>query len=99
MTTLRPLWGNVLIRELPRTNVTKSGIQLPDQPQNTKTLRGTIIAAGDGSVAFDGTLVPMKVAVGDVVLFKTYEAEETNVNGERMFLVDQRQILSTIFEN
>lgn len=99
MITMQPLWGNVLIRPISYEKTTKSGLVLPDSAQNKRVLKGVIITVGDGSLALDGSLIPMKVKAGDIVLFKKYEAEEVPFNNETLILLDQRQILTTVKEN
>lgn len=96
--TLRPLWGNVLIRLETPTRKTRSGLELPENTQQsqTKILQGTVVATGNGSLSFDGKLIPMAVNVGDKIQFKKYEVEEVSVDGEKLHLVDQRQIVALV---
>lgn len=87
-----PMWGNVLIETIATT--TKGGITLPENLQNQDhTARGRIVAAGPGSIAFDGSIIPMECKVGDIVVFKKYEAEPIKNEDKNFFLVDQRQIM------
>lgn len=91
--TGRPLWGNCLVRVEAIPTKTKSGIELPDNAPKGNTLTGKVIAAGSGSIAFDGSPIPMEVEPGTRVIFKVYEAEPVSVGGESLYLVDQRQII------
>jgi co-chaperonin GroES (HSP10) len=98
MQTAQPLWGNVLIRATPLTRTTKSGIELPEEAKTKNTIAGVVISVGTGSLAFDGTPIPMKIVVGNKVLFKKYEAELVTIAGESLFLVDQRQVLAVLYD-
>ena len=96
--TARPLFGNVLIRPIKNEHKTKSGLVLPDSMPQGNTLRGVIVAIGTGSIAMDGTVIPMELHVSDLIVFKKYEAEPIELNGDQYYLVDQRQVMSIIFE-
>jgi chaperonin GroES len=96
--TSRPLWGNVLIRPIKNESKTKSGLVLPDSIPQGNTLRGVVIAVGTGSISMDGTVIPMELHPADLVVFKKYEAEPVELEGEQYYLVDQRQVLSIVFE-
>lgn len=69
---VQPLLDNVIVREHPaedyRAKVT--GI-LSTEKSMDKSLRGTVVAVGQG-VPIGGVMVPMPVSVGDVVLFTEY---------------------------
>jgi chaperonin GroES len=96
----RPLWGNVLIRPIPFTRKTKSGIELPENTAQTpNVLQGRIISVGAGSIAFDGSPIEMEVKPGETVIFKKYEAVEIPLNNEILYLVDQRQIAVVLYED
>jgi co-chaperonin GroES (HSP10) len=96
----QPLWGNVLIRPIPFTRKTKSGIELPENTAQTpNVLQGRIISIGEGSLAFDGSVIPMKVKAGETVAFKKFEAVEIPLNNETLYLVDQRQIVTIFYED
>ena len=96
--TARPLFGNVLIRPIKNENKTRSGLVLPESIPQGNTLRGIVIAVGTGSLATDGTVIPMELHVSDLVVFKKYEAEPVELNGDQYYLVDQRQVMSIVFE-
>lgn len=92
--TILPLFGNVLIRPIITKRKSKQGIELPDtMQQEGNTITGNVIAAGSGSLAFDGSLIKMEVHPGEIVLFKKYEAEKVIIEEESLYLVDQRQIM------
>lgn len=99
--TAKPLWGYILIRELPQTKVTKSGIHMPDEvAKNTRTAVGEIVSAGTGSLAFDGSPIEIDPTLrnpGTKVQFKKYEAEQSSISPD-LWLVEQRQIIAVLFD-
>jgi chaperonin GroES len=97
--TARLLWGNVLIRPIHVTRKTKAGIELPENAvEKTDTIRGSVISVGKASLAFDGSLIPMEVQPGDIVDFIRYEARSIVIDNEKLFIVDQRQIVAVLFD-
>lgn len=80
MKNFQPLRDNLLIK-LVKDEVKNGRILRVDMDQD-RLKEGVVIAAGDGRYSFNGTLVPMKSKVGDVVLFNklssyTIEDKET----------------------
>ena len=61
---LRPLGDRVVVKPMPREEMTKSGIVQPDTVKE-KPQEGEIIAAGPGKILEDGTREAMDVKVGD----------------------------------
>jgi co-chaperonin GroES (HSP10) len=98
MTNGRPLWGNVLIRPEAPSQKTKSGIEMPDSQTKGNTLIGKIVEIGAGSLAWDGSPIPIEPGITReaTVIFKKYEAEEVHLNGETLYLVDQRQVMMVL---
>jgi chaperonin GroES len=76
--------------------VTKGGIFLA--PSNKLTNRGTVLAVGPGrySERGHGELIPMRTKVGDKVVFSKHGCHEDSINGEKFFMVCEREILATI---
>jgi chaperonin GroES len=94
-TKLRPLGDRVVIQPTPREEMTKSGIVLPDTAKE-KPQEGTILAAGPGRIADDGTREPMDVKEGDKVLYAKYAGTEFKVEGEDLLIVSQKDILAIV---
>lgn len=98
--TSRPLWGNVLVRLVKADRKTKSGIELPNASQQGNLLRGTIISWGENSLAMDGTRIEMEKNLqkpSTLVEFKKHEAYTTTIDGEELYIVDQRQIVQILY--
>ncbi len=67
-TKLQPLADRVVIQPLPREEVTKGGIVLPDTAKE-KPMEGKVLAVGPGSLDDSGKRIPMDVKVGDIVIY------------------------------
>jgi len=94
-TKLRPLGDRVVIQPIPREEMTKSGIVLPDTAKE-KPQEGKIIAAGPGRLTDEGKREPMDVKEGDKVLYAKYAGTEFKVDGEELLIVSQKDILAIV---
>lgn len=92
--------ARVLIKEDKNDGETSSGIILPGQ-EKQETFKGTVIAVGDGAILEDGTKVPMKVNVGDRVIYTCYSGVPIKVKSEEevnYIIVNERDVLMAIEE-
>ena len=89
----RPLYDRVVVKPLEAETKTKGGILLPDTAKE-KPQVGEIIAVGDGKLLDNGTVAPLKVKVGDKVLYGKYSGNEfTTKDGEELLIVREEDIL------
>ena len=88
---IKPLADRVLIKPTPAEETTVSGIIIPDSAKE-KPLRGTVIATGEGTK--DEKMV---VKEGDTVLYGKYAGTEVELDGEKLLIMRQTDILG-IFE-
>ena len=93
-TKLRPLGDRVVIRPVPREEMTKTGIVLPDTAKE-KPQEGEVIAVGPGRLD-DGEREPMDVKQGDRVLYAKYAGTEFKVEDEELLIVSQKDILAVV---
>jgi chaperonin GroES len=93
----RPLYDKVLIKRIKQSD--KAGlIHLPESAQES-SYKGEIIAVGDGRVLEDGSLRPLIVKVGDVVIFSPHVALRLNLDdGEQYLLLPEREIYYIVSE-
>ncbi|MDE6086192.1 MAG: co-chaperone GroES [Muribaculaceae bacterium] len=85
---IKPLSDRVLVRPNAAEEVTVSGIIIPDTAKE-KPLKGTILAAGNGNKDEE-----MVVKEGDVVLYGKYAGTEIEVDGEKLLIMRQGDILA-----
>jgi chaperonin GroES len=96
--SIQPLSDRVLVRRHDPVKKSRLGIILPDNAQQ-KPDKGTVLAVGPGRTCDDGTLLPMLVKVGDVVLFPHYMGNEVPFLDETLLFIDQPNILGKIVED
>jgi chaperonin GroES len=92
-TKIKPLADRVLIKPLPKEEVTKSGIVLPDTAKE-KPMEGTIIAVGPGNKNEEGKIIPLDVKVGDIVVYAKYAGTEIKEDGEELIILRESDILA-----
>jgi chaperonin GroES len=74
---------------------TASGIFIPDSGEK-KPGQGEVIAVGPGSKKDDGTQVSMTVKVGDRILFRKYSPDEFEINGDKVLVLSEKDVLAII---
>lgn len=92
---LRPLHDRVVIRRVEEETKTAGGILLPGSAAE-KPSQGEVIAAGNGTIAENGTVRPLDVKVGDKVLFGQYSGSTVKVNGEEFLIMKESEIFAVI---
>jgi chaperonin GroES len=92
-TELKPLGDRVVIKPLPREEVTKSGLVLPDTAKE-KPQEGEVIAAGPGRVGDDGKHIAMEVKKGDRVIYAKYAGTEIKLDDVEYVILRESDILA-----
>jgi chaperonin GroES len=92
-TKLQPLGDRVVIQPMPREEITKGGIVLPDTAKE-KPMDGKILAVGPGSLDDSGKRVPLDVKVGDIVIYAKYAGTEIKEDGEELIILRESDILA-----
>ncbi len=93
---ITPLGDRVLIKPITKEDTkTASGIIIPDTVDKEKPERGEVIAVGPGKYE-DGKLIPVRVKVGDTVMFSKYGYDEIKVDGVEYFILREESVLAVI---
>ena len=91
----RPLHDRVLLRRLDSEEKTAGGIIIPDTAKE-KPMEGEVVAVGTGTVDDKGSLVPLAVKDGDMVLFSKWSGTEVTIDGEELLVVKESDIMGII---
>ena len=73
-----------------------SGIIIPDTAQKEKPERGKVVAVGEGHRNEKGDVLPLRVKVGDTIMFSKYGFDEIKINDEEYYIVTESNILAVI---
>ena len=93
----KPLYDKIIIELQSKQEVTtESGFRFTQDMSSNKytVLEGTVVACGDGRLLQDGTILPIKVKVGDSVKFSKMQGESF-VDGEKEYtIISETNILA-----
>ena len=95
--------ARVLVKEDKFDVETKSGIIMPGKDKEA-THQGVVLAVGDGAMLENGTLVPVKVNVGDKVLYTAFsgspivKADDPDAEDVKYLILNERDILCQILD-
>lgn len=87
---IQPLADRVLIQPTPTEETTLSGIIIPDSAKE-KPLKGTVIAVGNGTKDEE-----MVLKEGQTVLYGKYAGTEIDVEGDKMLIMRQSDVLAVV---
>jgi chaperonin GroES len=93
--SLKPLGDRVVVKPIEQDEVTAGGIMLPDTAKE-KPQKGEVLATGPGARNDAGERVEMDVKVGDVVLYAKYGGTEIKLDGEKVLVLRESDILAIV---
>ena len=91
--SLKPLGNRVVVEPEEQEEITAGGIVLPETAKE-KPQKGTILSVGPGERDDDGKRIPMDVATGDKVLFAKYAGTEIKVEGQKLLILKESDLLA-----
>ncbi|MGN0837497.1 MAG: co-chaperone GroES [Pyramidobacter sp.] len=92
---LRPLADHIVVKLVSMEEKTKGGLYLPDTAQE-KPQEGEVVAVGSGRVLDNGQKLPLEVKVGDHIIFSKYSGSEITLDGEKLVIFSERDVLAVI---
>jgi chaperonin GroES len=92
---VRPLHDRIVVRRHEEGEQKSAGIIIPDTAKE-KPQRGTVIAAGSGTVRDGGTRAPLDVKAGDVILFGKFASQEIKLDGEEFLIMREDEVLAVV---
>jgi len=92
---LKPLGARVVIEPNEQEEITAGGIVLPETAKE-KPQKGTVLAVGPGDRDDSGKRIPMDVGVGDIVLFAKYSGTEIKLDGKKLLILRESDLLAIV---
>ncbi len=94
--SLQPLEDRIVVKPGDAEEMTVSGLVIPDTAKE-KPQQGEVLAVGPGRRSEQtGELIPVDVAVGDVVLYSKYGGTEVTVDGDDLLVLSSRDVLAKV---
>ena len=91
---LVPLEDRVIVKILEEEEKTSSGIVLPDTAKE-KPQKATVLAVGPGRYV-DDDLIPIDLKEGDVVVFAKYGGTEIKIEGKKLLILRESDLLAIV---
>ncbi|MFO1130191.1 MAG: co-chaperone GroES [Rickettsiales bacterium] len=94
---IQPLYDRLIV-EVITEHETKSqgGILLPDTSKEEATLTGKVLTVGIGYRGRDGSITPMIIKKGDIVLFGQYSGIKFRYEGKKALIIKESDVIGII---
>jgi chaperonin GroES len=93
---LQPLEDRIVVQASEAEETTASGLVIPDTAKE-KPQQGEVLAVGPGRRSEQtGEVIPVDVAVGDVILYSKYGGTEITVEGDDLLVLSSRDVLAKV---
>ncbi len=94
---LKPIGNRLVIEAIEQEEMTAGGIVLPETAKE-KPQKGKVLAAGPGERDEDGKYIAMDVKEGDTVLFAKYAGTEIKMDGKKLLIMRESDLLAIVIE-
>lgn len=94
---LRPLADRLIVEPIEREETFAGGLVLPETAKE-KPQQGRVLAIGPGSRDEDGKRIAMDVSEGDIVLYAKYAGTEIKVEGNKILVLKESDVLAIVEE-
>jgi chaperonin GroES len=92
---IRPLQDRIIVQRLEGDEKTASGLFIPDSAKE-KPQQGKVIAVGKGKIKEDGSVQPLDLKVGEVILFGKYSGTEVKIEGTDYLIMREEDVLGVM---
>lgn len=95
MIPLEPFDDRIVVRAVAAEEISEGGVLLPENAREN-TQRGTVVAIGDGTYNPDGSPRPVRLKIGDQILFTKYGGTEIRVDGKDFLVMRESDVLARL---
>lgn len=93
---LRPLGDRVVVEPVEREETFAGGQLVLPETAKEKPQQGIVLAVGAGRKDDDGKRIPMDVEVGQTVLYAKYGGTEVKIDGKKLLILKESDILAIL---
>ena len=93
--SLKPLGNRVVIEPIEQEEITAGGIVLPETAKE-KPQKGKVLSVGPGDRNDKGERMPLDVSEGDTVLFAKYAGTEIKLDGKKLLILRESDLLAIL---
>lgn len=91
-----PLGDRVLVQPMKADQKSPGGIIIPDSAKKEKPEQGKVVAVGEGKRNEKGEVLPLRVKVGDIVMFSKYGFDEVEIDDIEHYILSEGSILAIV---
>jgi len=91
--SLKPLYDRILVEPIEQEEKTQGGIFIPDTAKE-KPMEGKIIDVGEGYRLENGQISPLKLKVGEIVVYGKWAGTEIKSNGKNLSIMKESDVLA-----
>ena len=92
---IEPLGDKIVVKRTEADEKTDGGIVLPASARE-KSQQGRVLSVGVGRLLEDGSRAKPQVDEGDRVLFSSYAGTEVDVDGSKLLIMAESDILAVL---
>lgn len=93
--SFKPLGNRIVVEPVEQEEITAGGIVLPEAAKE-KPQQGFVLAVGPGERDEKGNRIPMDVKNGDKVLFAKYSGTELKLDGKKVLILRESDLLAIV---
>jgi len=93
---IRPLGDRVIVEPIEQEETIAGGMLVLPETAKEKPQQGNVLAVGAGRRDEDGERIEMDVKVGDRVLFAKYGGTEIKLEGKKVLIMKESDILGIL---
>ena len=97
MTIIQPFGERVLVKVIAQEETTSSGLLVKPVDKDSSN-KGVVEAVGEGTVLQDGTIKPLNINKGDIVLFNSGTGTKIHNGNEVYRILHARDILGKLIK-
>lgn len=95
MSKVIPLHDRLVVERLEQEQKSPGGIVIPDNAKE-KPVRGKVVAVGKGKALDNGSVRPLEIKEGQIVLFGKYAGTEVKVDDKEWLVLREDDVLAII---
>lgn len=95
--TFKPLYDKMLVRPEAADEKSPGGVHIPEVARE-RPRQGLVLEIGEGFMLPDGTLRPLVVKPGQIVMFGRYSGTEIKLGGETLLILREGELLGRVVE-
>ena len=99
---LQPLYDKIVVEIADKQEmVSATGLTYTKNMSvaNNTTMTGIVVATGEGRLLADGNIVPMKVKVGDKIVYSKMQGESFNDGSQDYTILSEAHVLMILKED